>query len=143
MIVRNGLGVSFRRPPLTPARHHEAASRDRRPQLLPKRLASVVSWDKAHPNISWPSESEPETRGGRSWEAAGGGSSQYVAHVVGTARTSAFARYGDTYKKGLRYVGGTRSAPIGSPMGGTFTAGGGNTNKIVWLTKTPYRIGTG
>ncbi len=66
-----------------------------------------------------------------------------VAHVVGTVRTSAFTRYGDTYKKGLRYVGGTRSAPIGSPMGGTFTAVGGNTNKIVWQTKTPYRIGNG
>src|SRR6266446_8268830 len=77
MIVRNGLDDSFRRPSLRPATHHEAASRDCRPQLLTKRLASVVSWDKAHPNISWPSESEPETRGGRSWEAARGGSSQY------------------------------------------------------------------
>jgi glucose dehydrogenase len=64
-------------------------------------------------------------------------------YVVATVRTSAFVRYGDAFKKGLRYVGGTRSAPIGSPMGGTFTAVGGNTNKIVWLTKTPYRIGNG
>src|SRR5712691_9963833 len=28
-------------------------------------------------------------------------------------------------------------------MSGTFTAVGGNTNKIVWQNKTPYRIGNG
>jgi hypothetical protein len=62
-------------------------------------------------------------------------------YVSGTIRTSAFARYGDTYKLGLRYVGGTQAAPIGSPMSGTFTAIGGNTNKIVWQHK-PYRVGS-
>jgi hypothetical protein len=51
-------------------------------------------------------------------------------YVSGTIRTSAFARYGDTYKLGLRYVGGTQAAPIG-----------GNTNKIVWQHK-PYRVGS-
>jgi outer membrane protein assembly factor BamB len=64
-------------------------------------------------------------------------------YVSGTIRTSAFARYGDTYKLGLRYTGGTQAAPIGSPMNGTFTAIGGNTNKIVWQHKTPYRVGQG
>ncbi len=28
-------------------------------------------------------------------------------------------------------------------MSGTFTAIGGNTNKIVWQNKTPYRVGQG
>jgi alcohol dehydrogenase (cytochrome c) len=64
-------------------------------------------------------------------------------YVSGTIRTSAFARYGDTYKLGLRYTGGTQAAPIGSAMNGTFTAIGGNTNKIVWQHKTPYRVGQG
>jgi outer membrane protein assembly factor BamB len=64
-------------------------------------------------------------------------------YVSGTIRTSAFARYGDTYKLGLRYTGGTQAAPIGSAMSGTFTAIGGNTNKIVWQHKTPYRVGQG
>ena len=33
-------------------------------------------------------------------------------YVPGTVRTSAFARYGDTYKKGKQYNGGTQAAPI-------------------------------
>jgi glucose dehydrogenase len=45
--------------------------------------------------------------------------------------------------KGQRYDGGTQAAPIGSEMSGTFTAIGGNTNKIVWQYKAPYRIGQG
>jgi hypothetical protein len=47
----------------------------------------------------------------------------------------------DAYKLGLPYVGGTQAAPIGSAMSGTFSAIGGNTNKIVWQNKTPYRVG--
>src|SRR6266850_7339318 len=47
------------------------------------------------------------------------------------------------YSVGLRYTNGTQAAPIGSPMSGTFTAIGGNTNKIAWQHKTPYRIGGG
>ena len=35
-------------------------------------------------------------------------------YVPGTIRTSAFARYGDQYKKGKQYNGGTQAAPIGS-----------------------------
>ena len=47
------------------------------------------------------------------------------------------------YSVGLRYTNGTQAAPIESPMSGTFTAIGGNTNKIVWQHKMPYRMGGG
>jgi alcohol dehydrogenase (cytochrome c) len=63
--------------------------------------------------------------------------------VAGTVRTSAYTRYSDRYLVGLRYVGGTQAAPIGSPMTGTFTAIDAATNKIAWQHKTPYRIGGG
>jgi alcohol dehydrogenase (cytochrome c) len=64
-------------------------------------------------------------------------------YVPGTVRSSAFTRYGDKYVRGLRYVGGGQTAPIGSPMRGTFTAIDSKTNKIAWQHKTPYRIGGG
>ena len=64
-------------------------------------------------------------------------------YVPATIRTSAFSRYDTKYTKGKRYDGGTQAAPIGSAMSGTFTAVGGNTNKIVWQKKTPHRIGGG
>jgi alcohol dehydrogenase (cytochrome c) len=64
-------------------------------------------------------------------------------YVPATIRTSAFARYDTKWAKGKRYDGGTQAAPIGSEMSGTFTAIGGNTNKILWQNKMPYRIGTG
>jgi quinohemoprotein ethanol dehydrogenase len=86
---------------------------------------------------------QPSGVGGTNWAPMSYNPDTGSFYVVATVRTSAFVRYGDTFKKGLRYVGGTQSAPIGSPMGGTFTALGGNTNKIVWQTKTPYRIGNG
>ena len=62
-------------------------------------------------------------------------------YVPGTIRTSSFARFGDTYKRGLRYVGGSQASPIGSPWSGTFTAIDSKTNKIAWQHKTPYRMG--
>src|SRR2546421_3707883 len=64
-------------------------------------------------------------------------------YVPGTVRTGAFARYGDKFLVGQRYVGGTQAAPIGAQMSGTFTAIDGKTNKIAWQHKTPYRIGGG
>jgi alcohol dehydrogenase (cytochrome c) len=64
-------------------------------------------------------------------------------YVPGTVRTSAFARTGDKYVRGLRYFGGTQTAPIESPLSGTFTAIDSKTNKIAWQHKTPYRIGGG
>jgi len=86
---------------------------------------------------------QPSGIGGTNWAPMSYNPDTGSLYVPGTIRTSAFARYGDTYKLGLRYTGGTQAAPIGSPMSGTFTAIGGNTNKIVWQNKTPYRIGQG
>jgi len=86
---------------------------------------------------------QPSGIGGTNWAPMSYNPDTGSFYVSGTIRTSAFARYGDTYKLGLRYVGGTQAAPIGSPMTGTFTAIGGNTNKIVWQHKTPYRVGQG
>jgi len=86
---------------------------------------------------------QPSGIGGTNWAPMSYNPDTGSFYVPGTIRTSVFARYGDTYKLGLRYVGGTQAAPIGSPMSGTFTAIGGNTNKIVWQHKTPYRVGQG
>jgi quinohemoprotein ethanol dehydrogenase len=86
---------------------------------------------------------QPSGIGGTNWAPMSYNPETGSLYVPGTIRTSAFARYGDTYKLGLRYVGGTQAAPIGSPMSGTFTAVGGNTNKIAWQNKTPYHIGQG
>jgi len=86
---------------------------------------------------------QPSGIGGTNWAPMSFNPETGSFYIPGTIRTSAFARYGDTYKHGLRYTGGTQAAPIGSPMSGTFTAIGGNTNKIVWQHKTPYRVGQG
>jgi quinohemoprotein ethanol dehydrogenase len=86
---------------------------------------------------------QPSGIGGTNWAPMSYNPETGSFYVPGTIRTSAFARYGDTYKHGLRYTGGTQAAPIGSPMSGTFTGIGGNTNKIVWQHKTPYRVGQG
>jgi quinohemoprotein ethanol dehydrogenase len=86
---------------------------------------------------------QPSGIGGTNWAPMSYNPETGSFFVSGTVRTSAFARYGDTYKLGLRYTGGTQAAPIGSAMSGTFTAIGGNTNKIVWQHKTPYRVGQG
>jgi len=86
---------------------------------------------------------QPSGIGGTNWAPMSYNPETGSFYVPGTIRTSAFGRYGDTYKLGLRYVGGTQAAPIGSAMSGTFTAIGGNTNKIVWQNKTPYRVGQG
>jgi alcohol dehydrogenase (cytochrome c) len=64
-----------------------------------------------------------------------------MLYVDGTVRTSVFARYGQDWKNGMRYVGGTQAAPIGSAMSGTFTAINSTTNKIAWQQKLPYRMG--
>ena len=48
-----------------------------------------------------------------------------------------------TGRTGMRYVGGTQAAPIGSPMSGTFTAINATTNKIAWQQQMPYRMGGG
>ena len=86
---------------------------------------------------------QPSGIGGTNWSPMPYSPDTGYFYVPGTVRTSVFARYGDTFKLGLRYTGGTQAAPIGSPMSGTFTAIDSTTNKIAWQHKTPYRIGGG
>jgi alcohol dehydrogenase (cytochrome c) len=86
---------------------------------------------------------QPSGIGGTNWTPMPYNPDTGYFYVPGTVRTSAFTRFGDQYKLGLRYVGGSQGSPIGSPMSGTFTAIDGKTNKIAWQHKTPYRIGGG
>jgi quinohemoprotein ethanol dehydrogenase len=86
---------------------------------------------------------QPSGIGGTNWAPMSYNPETGSFYVPGTIRTSAFARYDTKYVLGKQFNGGTQAAPIGSPMSGTFNAIGGNTNKIVWQHKTPYRIGQG
>jgi len=86
---------------------------------------------------------QPSGIGGTNWSPMSYNPDTGYFYVPGTIRTSAFARYGDTYKKGKQYNGGTQAAPIGSEMSGNWTAIAGNTNKIVWQKDVPYRVGSG
>jgi quinohemoprotein ethanol dehydrogenase len=86
---------------------------------------------------------QPSGVGGTNWSPVPYSPDTGFLYVPGTVRTSAFTRFGDSFKVGQRYVGGSQSAPIGSPMSGTFTAIDGKTNKIAWQHKTPYRLGGG
>jgi quinohemoprotein ethanol dehydrogenase len=86
---------------------------------------------------------QPSGGGGTVWAPVPYSPDTGFLYVPGTVRTSSFTRYGDTYKHGLRYVGGSQASPIGSPWSGTFTAIDSKTNKIAWQHNTPYRIGGG
>ena len=86
---------------------------------------------------------QPSGIGGTNWSPMPYSPDTGYFYVPGTVRTSAFTRFGDKYVLGLRYTGGSQSAPINSPMSGTFTAIDSKTNKIAWQNKTPYRIGGG
>ena len=86
---------------------------------------------------------QPSGIGGTNWAPMSYNPETGSFYVSGTIRTSAFSRYDTKWALGRRYDGGTQAAPIGSPMSGTFTAIGSNTNKIVWQHKTPYRVGQG
>jgi len=86
---------------------------------------------------------QPSGIGGTNWSPMSYNPDTGFLYVPGTIRTSAFARYGDTYKKGKQYNGGTQAAPIGSAMSGNWTAIGGNTNKVAWQKNVPYRVGSG
>src|ERR1700751_5744426 len=63
---------------------------------------------------------QPSGIGGTNWSPMSYSPDTGLFYVPGTIRTSAFARYGDKYKKGLQYNGGTQAAPIGSGRGGTW-----------------------
>jgi quinohemoprotein ethanol dehydrogenase len=86
---------------------------------------------------------EPGGQGGTNWSPMPYDPDTGYFYVPGTIRPSTFVRYGDTYKKGLRYVGGTQAPPIGAPLAGTFTAIDSHTNKISWQHQMPYRMGGG
>lgn len=86
---------------------------------------------------------QPSGTGGTNWSPMPYDPDTGYFYVPGTVRTSTYVRYGDTYKKGLRYVGGTQASPIGSPLAGTFTAIDSHTNKIAWQQQMPYRMGGG
>src|SRR5271169_5577174 len=86
---------------------------------------------------------QPSGQGGTNWSPMPYDPDTGFFYVPGTIRTSAFARYGDKYKKGLQYNGGTQAAPIGSVMNGDWTAIVGNTNKIAWQQNVPFRVGSG
>jgi quinohemoprotein ethanol dehydrogenase len=86
---------------------------------------------------------EPGGQGGTNWSPMPYSPDTGLFYVPGTIRASTFVRYGDTYKHGLRYVGGTQAPPIGAPLSGTFTAINGTTNKIAWQHQMPYRMGGG
>ena len=86
---------------------------------------------------------EPGGQGGTNWSPMPYSPDTGLFYVPGTIRPSTFVRYGDTYKKGLRYVGGTQAPPIGAPLAGTFTAISSTTNKIAWQQQMPYRMGGG
>jgi len=86
---------------------------------------------------------QPSGIGGTNWSPMPYSPDTGYFYVPGTVRTSAFTRFGDKYILGQRYTGGSQSAPIGSPMSGTFTAIDSKTNTIAWQHKTPYRIGGG
>ena len=86
---------------------------------------------------------QPSGIGGTNWSPMSYNPDTGFFYVPGTVRTSAFARYGDQYKKGKQYNGGTQAAPIGSEMSGNWSAVSGTTNKIAWQKNVPYRVGSG
>ena len=86
---------------------------------------------------------QPSGVGGTNWSPMSYNPDTGLFYVPGTVRTAAFVRYGDKFKKGLQYNGGSQAAPIGSPMSGTWTAIGGTSNKIAWQKNVPFRVGTG
>jgi alcohol dehydrogenase (cytochrome c) len=86
---------------------------------------------------------QPSGLGGTNWSPVPYSPDTGYFYVPGTVRAGSFARFGDTFRLGQRYVGGTQAAPIGTQMSGTFTAIDSRTNTIVWQHKTPYRLGGG
>ncbi len=86
---------------------------------------------------------QPGGQGGTNWSPMPYSPDTGYFYVPGTIRTSTFLRFGDTWKNGQRYVGGSQASPIGSQFGGTFTAIDSHTNKIAWQQQMPHRMGGG
>jgi len=86
---------------------------------------------------------QPSGQGGTNWSPMPYSPDTGYLYVPGTIRTSSFSRVPSQYSTGLRYTNGTQAPPIGSPLGGAFTAIDSRTNKIAWQHKMPYRMGGG
>jgi len=86
---------------------------------------------------------QPSGQGGTNWSPMPYSPDTGYLYVPGTIRTSSFSRVPSQYSTGLRYTNGTQAPPIGSPLGGTFTAIDSRANKIAWQHKMPYRMGGG
>ncbi len=86
---------------------------------------------------------QPGGLGGTNWSPAPYSPETGFFYVSGPVRSSAFFRYPNPYVQGQRFSGGTQTAPIGTPMSGTFTAIDSRTNRIAWQHKTTNRIGGG
>jgi quinohemoprotein ethanol dehydrogenase len=112
---------------------------------VPQCAELLPGYDKAgclfQPFWDTPVLVQPSGIGGTNWSPMPYSPDTGMLYVDGTVRTSVFARYSQDWKNGMRYVGGTQAAPIGSAMSGTFTALNANTNKIAWQQKLPYRMG--
>jgi quinohemoprotein ethanol dehydrogenase len=116
--------------------------------FVPQCAQPVAGYDKAgcifEPFWETPVLVQPGVAGGTIWAPMPYSPDTGYFYIGGTIRTTAFVRYGDTYKRGLRYMGGSLAAtPIGSPMAGSFTAIASTTNKIAWQHQMPYRMGGG
>jgi hypothetical protein len=57
---------------------------------------------------------QPSGISGTNWSPMSYNPDTGFFYMPGTIRTSAFARYDNSYKKGKQYNGGTQAAPIGS-----------------------------
>jgi len=114
---------------------------------VPQCADPVPGYEKAgcifEPFWETPVVLRPSGLGGTNWSPVPYSPDTGYFYVPGTVRSSAFARTGDKFQTGQRYVGGTQAAPIGTPMSGTFTAMDARTNTIVWQHKTPHRLGGG
>ena len=112
---------------------------------VPQCAELLPGYDKAgclfQPFWDTPVLVQPSGIGGTNWSPMPYSPDTGLLYVDGTVRTSVFARYAQDWKNGMRYVGGTQAAPIGSAMSGTFTAINSTTNKIAWQQKLPYRMG--
>jgi quinohemoprotein ethanol dehydrogenase len=86
---------------------------------------------------------QPSGQGGTNWSPMPYSPDTGYFYVPGTIRTSVFERFPRQYRRGRVYTSGSQEAAVHTPLAGTFTAIDGNTNKIAWQHKLPYRMGGG
>jgi quinohemoprotein ethanol dehydrogenase len=84
---------------------------------------------------------QPSGQGGTNWSPMPYDPDTGYFYVPGTdSNEFVLARSQPIYHRST-LTNGTQAPPIGSPLGGTFTAIDSTTNKIVWQHKLPYRMG--